>query len=135
MYFMHRSCVIIMVPSSCSCYLVQKLQERQTTLKRSTLPERQKAKWSKVVIADMMLSEESDGVDDDSIIVKPLPWRSAKVSKFFKNLDIIGAEGKTCQAMRQRCQRVISSAPSNRPKPTVSLPDWAYISMGTVDMA
>ena len=122
----------MVVPTSCTCCLVQKLQ---TILKKSTLPECQKEKWSKGVIADMMSSEESDGDDDNSIIVKPLPWRSSKISEFFKNLDIIGAEGKTCQAIRQRCQRFISSAPSHHPKPTASQAGWAYRSTGTANSA
>ena len=65
---------IMVVPFPCICYLVQKLQERQATIKRNTLPEHQKEKWSKAIIADMMSSEESDGDDDYSIIIKPLPW-------------------------------------------------------------
>ena len=67
----------MVVPFPCICYFVQKLQARQATLKGSTLPERQKEKWSKAIIADMMSSEGSDGDDDDSIIIKPLPWRSS----------------------------------------------------------
>ena len=49
---------------------VQKLQERQATLKKCTLPERQKEKWSKVIISDVMSSEESEA-NDETIIIKP----------------------------------------------------------------
>ena len=123
------------VTQSCTypiCFLflispVQKLQERQATLKMCTLPERQKEKWSKVIISDMMSSEESDA-DDETIIIKPLPWRAPKVTEFFQNIDTVGAEGKTTQAKHQRKQRVISSAASLRPKPAVTVPSWAYIS-------
>ena len=66
---------------SCSNYPVQKLQERQAIMKRSSLPERQKEKWSKVMIADMMSSEESDE-GDETIVVKPLQWRSSRVTVF-----------------------------------------------------
>ena len=67
-------------------------------LQRCNLPELQKDKWRKVLVADTMSSEESDGADDDSIVVKPLPWRSSKVTDFFQNLDTLGSEGKTSQA-------------------------------------
>ena len=50
---------------------------------RSNLPEQHKEKWRKVLVADMMSSEESDDADDGTIIVKPLPWRSEKVTDFF----------------------------------------------------
>lgn len=39
-------------------------------------------KKEKVVVAELMSSEESDE-DTDAIIVKPLPWRSERVSRFF----------------------------------------------------
>ena len=74
-------------------------------------------------MADTMSSEESDRADDDTIVVKPLPWRSSKVTDFFQNLDTLGSEGKTSQAKRQRRQRVISTSASQRSKPT--LPAWA----------
>ena len=50
-------------------------------MKRSSLPEQQKEKWSKVMIADMMSSEESDE-GDETIVVKPLQWRSSRVTVF-----------------------------------------------------
>ena len=71
----------------------------------------------------MMSSEESETADDDTIIVKPLPWRSSKVTDFFQNLDDLGSEGKISQAKRQRRQRVLSTCASQRPKP--ALPAWA----------
>ena len=73
----------------------------------------------------MISSEESDDADGSStIIVKPLPWRSEKVTDFFQKLDSLGSEEKTSQAKRQRRQRVISTSTSPRSKPT-SLPMWA----------
>ena len=41
-----------------------------------------------------MSSEESDDADDSTIIVKPLPWRSEKVTDFFQKLDSLGSEEK-----------------------------------------
>ena len=92
-------------------------------LQKCSLPEQQKEKWRKIVVADMMSSEESDAAADDTIIVKPLPWRSSKVTDFFQNLDALGSEAKTSQAKRQRRQRVLSTSASQRSKP--SLPSWA----------
>lgn len=77
--------------------------------------------------ADFMSSEESDD-ENDTIIVKPLPWRSSKVAGFMQNLDVVGIEGKTPQARRQRKEHVISSMLSTRPKPTTATPSWAYTS-------
>ena len=39
---------------------------------KSAASEKDKAKWSKVLIAGMMSSEESDSEDEDVIIIKPL---------------------------------------------------------------
>ena len=105
----------------------QKLQERQATLKKCTMSERDKEKWGKILRADVMSSEESDSADD-VVIVKPLPWRSLKVSHFFKELDQAGIDSKTKQAKRQRKQRVTGSIESERPTPVVTLPSWAYTS-------
>ena len=40
-----------------------------------------------------MSSEESDD-DNDSIVVKPLLWRSAKATEVLQNLDLLVIEGK-----------------------------------------
>ena len=95
-------------------------------MKRSSLPKRQKEKWSKVMIADMMSSEESDE-GDETIVVKPLQWRSSRVTEFFKNIDVLGTERKNSQALRQRKPRVISSVASQCPKPAATLPCWVFV--------
>ena len=48
--------------------------------------------WKKVLIKDFMSSEESteenfDGDKRPAIAVKPIPWRAAKVDRFFRRLD------------------------------------------------
>lgn len=93
------------------------------------MSEKDKEKWSKVLKADVMSSEESDSADD-VVIVKPLLWRSLKVTRFFKELDQAGIESKTKQAKRQRKQRVTGSIESERPMPAVTLPSWVYTSSG-----
>ena len=46
-----------------------------------------KEKWMKVMTTEMMSSEDNDSEDADTIVVKPLPWRSQRVTKFFYTLD------------------------------------------------
>ena len=60
-----------------------------------------KDKWVKCLVSDLISSEESDE-ENDSIVVKPLPWRAQKVTEFFKKLDVLIDEEKTSQAKRQR---------------------------------
>ena len=76
--------------------------------------------------AEVMSSEESNG--DDVVIVKPLTWRSGRVTRFFKKLDQAGIDSKTSQAKRQRKERVMESVESMRPMPSASLPSWAFTS-------
>ena len=110
-----------------ACFPLQKLQERQATLKKCTIGEKEKEKWNKVMTAEMMSSEESNG-EDDVVIVKPLTWRSGRVTRFFKELDQAGIDSKTSQAKRQRKERVMGSVESMRPMPSASLPSWAFTS-------
>ena len=78
-------------------------------------------------MSDLISSEESDD-ENDTIVVKPLPWRAPKVADFFKKLDVIIDEEKTSQAKRQRKDRVLSSLESSRPKPVAGgFPKWACI--------
>ena len=49
--------------SSFSC--AQKLQERQSTLNKSPMPQKDRDKWGKVLVADMMSSEESDEENEE----------------------------------------------------------------------
>lgn len=94
---------------------------------QSAASEKDKAKWSKVLIAGMMSSEESDSEDEDFIIVKPLQLHHERVALFFHRLDDAGIESKTTQAKRQQKQRTKSSVPSLRSKPLASgLPAWAF---------
>ena len=74
------------------------------------MPDKEKEKWAKVLHADLMSSEDSEGGGDDIIIVKPLQWRSTRVAKFLHTLDV---EGKTMQAKRQRKQLFPQSAQSH----------------------
>ena len=94
-------------------------------MKKSPLPEKDKDKWGKVLVADVMSSEESAPENEEMLLVKPLPWRSEKVSQFFQQLDEKTERAKKAQARRQRKQRVISNEFSVRPRPIIALPTWA----------
>ena len=58
-----------------------------------------KDKWVKCLVSDLISSEESDK-ENDSIVVKPLPWQAQKVTNFFKKLDVPIDEEKTSKAKR-----------------------------------
>ena len=77
------------------------------------------------MVSELISSEESD--ENDSIIVRPLPWRAPKVTDFFKKLDVLIDEDKTSQAKRQRKDRVMSSTESSRPIPASGIPKWACV--------
>ena len=73
----------------------------------------------------MISSDESDG---EKIIVKHMPWRSTKVTEFFKQLDDEATTHKSDQAKRQTKQRVLGGQ-STRPKPKCgTIPSWAIVS-------
>ena len=71
-----------------------------------------------------MSSEESAPENEEMLQVKPLSWRSEKVSQFFQQLDEKTERSKKAQARRQR-KRVISNEFSVRPRPIITLPTWA----------
>ena len=88
-------------------YSLQKLQERRSSFaKRHFRHEEDKAKWQKVLISEMMSSEDS---------VRPLPWRSEKVNHLFEASNERLMSKKSAQAKRQTEQRIIGE-PSDRPK-------------------
>ena len=73
---------------------------------------------------DMMSSEESDPENDNSMVVKPLPWRSALVEEFFESLDSQIKSCRSSQSVRQSKPRV-QGEPSTRLQPS-DIPKWAY---------
>ena len=54
-------------------------------MKNPKLTEEIRQKWLKVVINEIMSSEESG--DEESIIVHPIPWHSDYVTGMFKKID------------------------------------------------
>ncbi len=97
---------------------LQKLQERQSVFSKRTYNGSDKEKWQKVLIAEMMSSEESE---DDKILVKSLPWRSNKVRRFFYALDDQLYSEKSAQAKRQTKERIVGDV-SVRTQPISGVP-------------
>ena len=60
--------------------------------KTTSLTETQKEKWKPCLVLDLMSSvkstaENSNSSDNDIFTVRPLPWRTDKVTSFFVQLD------------------------------------------------
>ena len=104
---------------------MQRFGERQAEFKRLSYSDSDRVKWEKVLTTDLISSDESELEEDRAVlVVKELPWRSEKVSNFFKKLDKAHESRKTEQANRQTKPRIRRGMMSERPAP-VSLPSWA----------
>jgi len=97
-------------------------------LARSKIEQRDKDKWSKVMVVSMMSSEESgeDG-GDEVLIRRKLPWRAERVNHFFTQLDDSVKAEKSPQARQQMKPCVSSEASSSRAIP-VGMVKWAVTS-------
>ena len=77
------------------------------------------------------VSSEHSGSDEGTevLIVRPLPWRSARVDHMFNNLDKQSVGDKSPLATRQMKRRVLGQ-PSQRPKSAAleGLPQWVFSS-------
>ena len=83
-------------------------------MKRSSFKQK---KWAKVLVMEMMSSDESDG---EVIQVKDLPW------EFINTLERGMETHLSEQAQRQTKQRVLGGV-SSRPRPPASVaPSWAF---------
>ncbi len=103
-------------------FLLQKLDLRKSAFAKATVSEQQREIYSKVLVKSFISSEDSalegsDGVQKTVLKVKPLPWRSSRVVKFYKKLDNKAASGKKSrQSMQQTLPRVVGDV-SIRDKP------------------
>ncbi len=87
-------------------------------MKNSKLTEDTRQKWLKILVNEMMSSEESG--DEDKVVVHPLPWRKDYVNQMFHKIDDYCLARKSVQAKRQMKERsngVLSTraAPSGMP--------------------
>ena len=63
---------------------LQKLTERQAVFRKLSYSEKDREKkWNKVLSAEFMSSEDSE---DETIVVRPLSWRSGRVAAFLHPL-------------------------------------------------
>ena len=60
--------------------------------------------------------------EDDTLVTKPLEWRSKKATEFFYELDVNVEEGKSAQAKKQTKERVLANRPSCCPPPEGKFP-------------
>lgn len=86
-----------------------------------------KEKWLKILVPEMMSSEDSDQDDDedDFNFVKILPWRASVVQDFLYSLDDQYYSGKSAQAKRQTKRRVASNELCSARAVPEGLPIWA----------
>ena len=83
-------------------------------------------KWRRVLISDMMSSEESDMDGEKEVLkVHSLPWRAVSVSRMFQALDKEAANQRTPQSRRQMKERVMGEE-SDRPAPEITC-SWALM--------
>ena len=111
-------------------FFFQKLQERQAAFKKLSYAEKDKEKWQKVFNVNFMSSEESDVDGDDTIQIRPLPWRAERVTSFLHSLDRKSNDEKSPQAKRQMKMRQMGNS-SKRLRPThdsngQTLPSWLF---------
>ena len=107
--------------------MLQKVEDRAGTLSKMDFADvRDKEMWEKILTLDMVSSEES-GTDDgeEVLIVRPIPWRSARVHHMFRELDRQSLTDKSPQSRRQMKRRVLGEN-STRPQCNRELPQWAY---------
>jgi len=102
---------------------LQKKKERESALmKNKKLTDEQRQKWLSVINNDFMSSEESG--EEDSIIIRPLPWRSKYVDSMFRKIDEYAKSKKSSQARRQLKVRRFSKDLSQRLAP-IEAPEWS----------
>lgn len=85
--------------------------------------DKDKEKWKECLIEELISSEDSE--DDGSFLIRPLPWRSEKVTSFFCNLDKKQDKKKSHRSKIMTFERK-TGPPSQRSKPLDgSVPAWA----------
>ena len=104
---------------------MQRRAERVSEFQKMSYSDSDREKWRKVLVNQLMSSDESEYEDDQAVfVVKELPWRSSKVTAFFEKLDGVHQSRKTEQASQQTKRRVRKGLMSSRPPP-LGLPSWA----------
>ena len=92
-------------------------------MKNPRLTEQARKKWLKVMVNEMMSSEESR--DEDKVEVHRLPWRTDYVNKMFHKIDSYPIARKSPQARRQM-KETANGLLSTRVTP-LGMPSWSVI--------
>ena len=106
----------------------QKLEARKAALAHTTaLSEEKKKTWREILVPSFMSSEESGEEDGRPVLlVKHLPWRATKVSRFLKQMDIKGEKKKSKRSILQTMPR-LPGLDSTRLLPTTFEPNfWGF---------
>ena len=109
--------------------LIQKVAERTSALKKLKFKKTTDADlWKKVIVPDLISSEESEMDEDEEVLkVRSLSWRASRVTAMFERLDGEVSKSKTPQSKRQRKRRVNSGESSQRQQPAdLNLPNWVF---------
>lgn len=103
--------------------IMQKLNSRSAALaKTRSLSDSDRSGLKVAVVPCLMSSEESD--EDGSFTIRPLPWRSDKVNRLFKNLDSKHEKKQSRKSKMMTSVRKEGDA-SDRPQPAEgSVPAW-----------
>ena len=82
---------------------LQKCNRRLKTLEKLNLPNDEKSNYQKVLLPEMMSSEEEkfDENGDRYFSVKPLPWRQRKYQKLVSKIDTAFREGMSTKSKEQ----------------------------------
>ncbi len=76
---------------------------------------------------ELMSSEDSQTDDDEElIVVRPLPWRTAYFDRMLKNLDSDIMEEKSPQARRLMKRRVVGASSSRAKPDSKDIPSWVF---------
>ena len=102
---------------------MQKLNARKATLqKTSSIPDKEKPKWMKYLVPELMSSEDNE--DDGSFVLHQIPWRSQKANDFITSIDTKYDTKRSKKSKVMTAERIPGTY-SDRPKPAEgTLPLW-----------
>ena len=84
-----------------------------------------KVLWEKIMILDLISSEESAVDEEEVLVVHPLPLRSSKVDAMFNRLDEYTKDCKSNQALCQTKKRCVGNSSTRNIPVNSLLPKWA----------
>ena len=85
-----------------------------------------KEKWSKILAAELISSEESGSDDGEQVlVVHALLWRSSKVDHMFRSLDKTAVSQRSPQGRCQLKRRVLAHPQLDTQTQVEGIPKWA----------